>query len=162
MPLRDGTARWQSAGVGAAIALLFISAALLVWKPWRTDETTTPPAPTTSTITPTSDAPSITFESMRDFVTDYYGLLPRNAPQAWDKLDPAYQRQTGRDDYLGFWSGLQSVTTLSVSPRDASSVVVRVRYTRPDGTSDTENRSVSLTSSNGQLLISDSQRVGAG
>jgi len=25
-------------------------------------------------------------------VTDYYRLLPRDAEQAWDKLDPAYQR----------------------------------------------------------------------
>lgn len=161
MPLRDGTARWQSAGVGVAIALLFISAALLVWKPWRTGETTDP-AVTTTTTTTTSNAQSITFESMRDFVTAYYGLLPGEPQQAWNKLDPEYQRQTGRDDYLGFWSELRSVTVLSVSPRDTSSVVVRLRYTRPDGTSDTENRSVSVTSSNGQLLISDSQRIGAG
>jgi serine/threonine-protein kinase len=161
MPIRGGSARWQSAGVGAVIALLFVSAALLVWKPWREDQTTSP-AVTTTTTTTTPDAQSVTFERLRDFVTDYYGVLPANAAQAWTKLDPAYQGTTGQGDYLSFWSGLRSVTVLSVSPRDASSVVVRLRYTRPDGTSDTENRSVTVVSRNGQLLISDSQRIGGG
>jgi hypothetical protein len=62
-------------------------------------------------------------------VTDYYRLLPRDAEQAWDKLGPAYQRLTGRNDYLDLWSGLRSVT---------------------------------VTSNDSQLLISDSQRLGGG
>ena len=164
MPGGDAAARRQSAAVGVVIAVLFVSAALLVWKPWRTDEDTssTVTTATSTTTSTTAHLATVTFENMRDFVTDYYAQLPRNAQAAWSKLDPAYQAQTGQADYLGFWSGLESVTVLSVSPRDASSVLVRLRYTRPDGTTDTENRSVTITSENGQLWISGSQRVGAG
>ncbi|HKV18209.1 MAG TPA: hypothetical protein VJR50_04190 [Mycobacterium sp.] len=163
MPVGDASARRQSAAVGVVIAVLFVSAALLVWKPWRTNEDTGSTVTTTTTTTSTTaHLATVTFENMRDFVTDYYAQLPRNAQAAWSKLDPAYQAQTGQADYLDFWSGLQSVTVLSVSPRDPSSVLVRLRYTRPDGTTDTENRSVTITSENGQLWIAGSQRVGAG
>jgi len=162
MPVNDGTARRQSAAVGVVIALLFISAALLVWQPWRQDQASGPAATTASTTTAAPHLETITFDSMRDFVTDYYALLPRDAQQAWTKLDPAYQSQTGLSGYLSFWSGLQSVAVLSVSPRDASSVVVRLRYTRPDGKIDIENRSVSVTSEMGRLWISGSQRLGSG
>lgn len=76
------------------------------------------------------------------------------------KLDAAYQNRTGLGDYLNFWSGMQSVTLVSVSPRDASSVVVRLRYVRLNGSSDTEDRWLSVVLVNGQMLISDSQRIG--
>lgn len=161
MPAVSATrSRWRPAAVGVVIALLFVAAVVLVLRPWRTDDAADPQVTTTTTTT-TEPGP-ITFERMRDVVTDYYGMLPRDAQRAWDRLDPGYQRQTGLTDYLGFWSGLQSVAVLSVSPRDSSSVVVRLRYTRPDGTSETENRSVSVTSGQGQLLISDSARLEAG
>jgi serine/threonine protein kinase, bacterial len=163
-PQRSGS--WRPAAVGVVIAVLFTAAVLLVWRPWRSDETsgtavTTTATTTTATTSTTTTTSAITFAGMRDFVTAYYGLLPGRAQEAWTRLAPQYQNQAGQRDYLAFWAGLQSVSLLSVSPRDRSSVVVRLRYTRPDGSTDTEDRSVSVVLAGGQMLISDSQRIGA-
>ncbi len=152
----SGSTRWRPVSVGVVIALLFLASVMLVWRPWQQDQATRMTAtPTTSSI-----APSITYAGMRDFVTGYYGQLPAHATDAWEKLDTAYQNRTGLRDYLDFWSGMQSVALVSVSPRDASSVVVQLRYVRLNGSSDTEDRWVSMVLVNGQMLISDSQRIG--
>lgn len=90
----------------------------------------------------------------------FYADLPGNARTAWNKLDINYQQRNGFDDYLGFWSTIQSVSVLSVSPRDATSVVATLRYVLRDGRVDTENRWLSVVSRNGQLLIYDSERIG--
>ena len=90
----------------------------------------------------------------------FYGELPANAPTAWNKLDTHYQQRNGIDDYLGFWSTIQSVSVLSIAPRDATSVVATIRYALRDGRIDTENRWLSVVARNGQLLIYDSERIG--
>ena len=97
---------------------------------------------------------------MRDLVNGFYGQLPGNAMNAWNQLDPHYQQRNGLQDYLGFWSSIQSVSVLSVSPRDANSVVATLRYVLRDGRTDTENRWLSVVSSNGRLQIYDSERIG--
>ena len=97
---------------------------------------------------------------MRDAVNGFYADLPANARSAWDKLDPHYQQRNGLTDYLGFWSTIQSVSVLSISPRDANSVVATLRYVLNDGRIDTENRWRSVVSENGRLLIYDSERIG--
>lgn len=102
----------------------------------------------------------MTFESMRDVVAGFYADLPANARSAWDKLDTHYQQRNGLADYLGFWSTIQSVSVLSISPRDAGSVVATLRYVLNDGRVDTENRWLSVVSDNGRLLIYDSERIG--
>lgn len=102
----------------------------------------------------------VTFESMRDAVTAFYGQLPGNARSAWNNLDTNYQQRNGLDGYLGFWSTIQSVSVLSITPRDATSVVATVRYVLRDGRVDTENRWLSIVPRNGQLLIYDSERIG--
>ncbi len=80
---------------------------------------------------------------------------------AWNALDTHYQQRNGLDDYLGFWSTIQSVSLLSVTPRDATSVVARVRYVLRDGRVDTEDRWLSVVPKDGRLLIYDSERIGA-
>ena len=159
----------------AAVALLLILGALVVavWPRQQqpagssagTILTSRPPTTsattTTSTTTSTSAAaPAVNFESMRDAVLGFYGQLPANARAAWDKLDANYQQRNGLDDYLGFWSTIQSVSVLSVTPRDATSVVATLRYVLRDGRVDTENRWLSVVARNGQLLIYDSERIG--
>ncbi len=96
---------------------------------------------------------------MRDLVTSFYGQLPANPMAAWAKLDSYYQSRSGLSDFQGFWSSIQSVTLLSVSPRDATSVVARLRYVRNDGVIDTEDRWLSVVPKDGRLLISDSERI---
>jgi hypothetical protein len=64
------------------------------------------------------------------------------------------------DDYLGFWSSIESVAVLSVTPRDATSVVATVRYVLRSGGVDTENRWLSVVPGNQGLLVYDSERIG--
>jgi len=97
---------------------------------------------------------------MRDVVTGFYADLPSDTSGAWDKLDSHYQQRAGRADYLGFWSTIESVSLLSVTPRDATSVVARLRYVLRDGGVDTEDRWLSVVPVDGRLLIYDSERIG--
>ena len=97
---------------------------------------------------------------MKNLVTSFYADLPTNARTAWNKLDIHYQQRNGFDDYLGFWSTIDSVSVLSVTPRDANSVVAKIRYVLRDGRVDTENRWLSVVDDNGQPLIYDSERIG--
>ena len=113
------------------------------------------------TSAPTSVMPSITFDGMHDFVTAYYGDLPAHPYNAWAKLDTHCQNQTGQREFLDFWATIQSVTLVSVSPRDATSVVARLKYVRRNGTSDTEDRWLRTVSVNGVMLLDESGRVGS-
>lgn len=161
----------------AALALVAILGALIfaVWP--RHQESATPPAgtsrpPTSSPITTTgatttsistsaaASAAPVTFDAMKNLVDGFYAELPGNARGAWDKLDVHYQQRNGIDDYLGFWSTIQSVSVLAVSPRDSTSVVATIRYVLRDGRVDTENRWLSVVPRGDQLLIYDSERIG--
>lgn len=173
-----GPSRLPWVFAGAALAMILGALAIAVW-PSRhppaatsgpvtsslrpassTPATTTPATTTTMSPAPTSTAPAVTFDAMRDAVTGFYAELPGNARGAWDRLDTHYQRRAGMDDYLGFWSTIESVSVLSVAPRDANSVVATIRYVLRDGRVDTENRWLSVIPANGQLLIYDSERIG--
>ncbi|OBG38129.1 hypothetical protein A5673_15620 [Mycobacterium sp. E3198] len=118
-------------------------------------------AANSATTTAASAASPITFESMRDFVANYYADLPARPTDAWAKLDTHCQTQTGQREFLDFWASIQSVTLLSVSPRDTTSVVAKLKYVRRDGASDTEDRWLKMVSVNGVLLLDESGRVGS-
>ena len=98
---------------------------------------------------------------MRDFVTSYYADLPAHPTYAWAKLDAHCQNQTGQRQFLDFWASIQSVTLVSVSPRDATSVVAQLKYVRRNGTSDSENRWLKMALVNGAMLIDESERTGS-
>lgn len=160
--------RWPWALAGLALVMLLGALAFAVWP--RSEQASTVPA-TTSTSRPASTAgttttstsaaaPPVTLESMRELVAAFYGQLPADATGAWNMLDTNYQQRNGLNDYLGFWSTIQSVSVLSVAPRDANSVVATLRYVLKDGRVDTENRWLSAIPRNGQLLIYDSERIG--
>ena len=109
----------------------------------------------------TAPPPAITFASMRDFVNDYYARLPADPSTAWTDLDPTYQQRTGLEDYRSFWGGIRSVTVMSVSPRDAASVIVRLQYVTATGQSDTEDRWLAVGVEHGVMRITDSGRIGS-
>jgi serine/threonine-protein kinase len=173
-----GQARWPWILAAAALVAILGSLVFALWP--RHDEPATTAVPTTSTprtstsrsiatttattattTTTSSAAPAaVTFDSMRDLVNGFYGQLPNNARGAWNMLDVHYQQRNGLDDYLGFWSSIQSVSVLAISPRDANSVVATIRYVLRDGRVDTENRWLSAVPVNGKLLIYDSERIG--
>ena len=156
--------RWPWAVAGIAL-LLILSA--LVFALWPRHQESTPSAATiTSTTRPFSTTSStvpgaVTLDAMRDLVTSFYSQLPEDPMAAWAKLDAHYQNRNGMPDFLGFWSSIQSVTLLLVSPRDSTSVVARLRYVRRDGGVDTEDRWLSVVPKDGTLLIYDSERIGA-
>lgn len=176
-PVPAAPARWPWALAGVALVLILVALVIAIWP--RRDAGPTPSSATTSTsrssapaatsrttVTTTSAAaPAITFESMRDVVNGFYADLPGDARAAWDRLDPHYQQRNGLTDYLGFWATIQSVSVLSVTPRDANSVVATLRYVLNDGRVDTENRWLSVvadlsSAGGGRLLIYDSERIG--
>lgn len=180
--------RWPWALAGVALLLILAALVVAIWPRQQqsgssasgTVTSTSPPAvasattpsrtTTVSTSTSTSasmsasslpsTAATTTFESMRDLVNRFYGQLPGNPRAAWSMLDTNYQQRNGLDGYLGFWSTIQSVSLLSVAPRDSSSVVATIRYVLPDGRVDTENRWLSVVPRGAQLLIYDSERIG--
>jgi serine/threonine-protein kinase len=103
----------------------------------------------------------MTFEAMRDFVTGYYGHLPANPEGAWGEIDTTGKNQTGYEKFSDFWGTIQSVTIVSISPRDATSVVARLRYVRRNGQSDTEDRWLRMALVNGAMMLNASGRIGA-
>jgi serine/threonine-protein kinase len=163
-----GPSRWPWALAGVALAMLVGALVFALWP--RSEPASTFPATTstsrqasTSAATTTTTSPTaapVTFESMREAVTGFYGQLPTDAAAAWDRLDINYQQRNGRADYLDFWSTIQTVSVLSVTPRDANSVVATIRYVLKDGRVDTESRWLSVVPRNGELLIYDSERIG--
>ncbi|MFM9035752.1 MAG: serine/threonine-protein kinase [Mycobacterium sp.] len=178
-PLAAAPSRWPWILAGFALVAVLAALVLAIWPrqqpaattapaitstsrpPTTSSATTTPTTPTTTvTTSPSGTAAPVTFDAMRNLVNGFYADLPGNARTAWNKLDINYQQRNGFDDYLGFWSTIQSVSVLSVSPRDATSVVATLRYVLRDGRVDTENRWLSVVSRNGQLLIYDSERIG--
>jgi serine/threonine protein kinase len=119
----------------AIVILLAAVAVVFVVRPWEHDR-----ASNGTTTAPTAPSSSITFDGMRDFVTGYYRDLPAHPMDAWAKLDAYCQEQTGLNEFVDFWATVRSVELISVNPRDATSVVARLRYVRHDGQTDTEDR----------------------
>lgn len=175
VPVPAKAARWPWALAGVALALILATLVIAVWP--RHDSVSSPPASSTSrspvaltttgkpVTTTSATTAAITFDEMRDAVNGFYAELPVNARTAWERLDPHYQQRNGLTDFLGFWSTIQSVAVLSVSPRDAGSVVATLRYVLNDGRIDTENRWLSVvvdpsSATGGRLLIYDSERIG--
>ncbi len=171
-------ARWPWVLAGFALVMIFSALAFTFWprhdaasgspttSSHSSTTTATTAAPTTTTSTSTSTtsssapAPAVTFEAMRDLVNGFYAELPGNPNAAWNKLDAHYQQRNGMDDYLNFWSTIQSVSVLAINPRDDNSVVATIRYQMRDGGVDTEYRWFSVVPTDGQLLIYDSDRIG--
>ena len=159
---------WLLAAMGLVVILGALAFAM-----WPRDQrSASPPAdPATSTArsmstTPATTAASVSsapvsFEGMRDLVAGFYSELPGNAAGAWDKFDINYQQRAGEADYLNFWSSIESVSLISVTPRDATSVVARIRYVLRAGGVDTEDRWLSVVVKDGRPLIYDSERIGS-
>jgi hypothetical protein len=96
---------------------------------------------------------------MRDFVTRMYAELPAHAMDAWAKFDRHYQDRTGLRDYLDFWATVESVALISVTPRDQTRAVARLRYVRLDEQSAAEDRWLSMAIDNGVIIVDDSARI---
>lgn len=94
-------------------------------------------------------------------LTGWHHGHPKHPSDAWAKVDAHWQNQTGQGDFLDFWATTQSVTLVSVSPRDATSVVARVRYVPRTGQSNTEDRWLKMALVNGVMMLDESGRIGS-
>jgi len=108
-----------------------------------------------------SQPATLTFDSMKSFVTAHYDKLPANTADTWSELDDHYKNRTGRQAYDEFWATIEVVKLLAVRPRDANSVTVTLKYFKKNGDTDTEDRWLSMVVNGGKILIDDSERVQA-
>ena len=153
---RPSRRRTVSVAVFVAIILVAsIGAVVFLLKPSQHDG-----AANSTTSTGAPAVPAITFDGMRSFVEGYYADLPADPTAAWAKVDARWQNHTGQRDFLDFWATIQSVTLVSVSPRDATSVVARVRYVPRTGKSSTEDRWLKIALVNGVMMLDESGRIG--
>ena len=63
-------------------------------------------------------------------ITDYYALMPGNLDQAWERMTPAYQRNTagGRKAYEKFWKDVDRVTVGDVRGTPPNRAQATVTY----------------------------------
>jgi serine/threonine protein kinase len=124
----------------------------------RTSERT---VTTSATTSPAAPPPGGTNASDQiGAVDDYYGLLPDDTADAWNRLTAGYQAQAGgRSNYESFWSGFRSVS-IGNEQFSGGVVLADLTYTRTDGSQTSETRSFSLVDEGGILKIADSQVVG--
>ena len=86
---------------------------------------------------------------------DYLATVTSNPRQAWTRLTPSFQQQSGGyGSYEGFWSTIASAKVVSAeaSP-DQRSISYRVAYVREDGSRTTEDVTLQLEGSDGDLKI---------
>ena len=122
--------------------------------PTTTAPTTTAPtttAPTTPPVT-TDQAPAAS-GSAADFVIDYYNTVPGNLDAGWSMLSPSYQASTGRSNFDNFWGSIAAVDVSNVRTVGASTVQFQIVYTRDNGSTSTEQRSVTLERSGDSYRI---------
>jgi hypothetical protein len=119
-----------------------------------------PGAPTPSTMPVTGNL--MTAPTMRQFVRNYYGLIPGNLRAAFRQLGPGLQAQ-GFGAYRAWWSQFSSVnvTPLAADPA-AGTVMIRLSAVRAGTGSvarDTEKLTLITSPDRTHLLINDSQVV---
>ena len=90
------------------------------------------------------------------FVDSYFDTVPDDRDAGWAMLSPAYQAETGRDSYDGFWSSIANVDASNLSPRQGGDAVeATVTYTYEDGRTVEERQLVQVVEGNGGDLLID-------
>lgn len=140
-------------GVLAAIAILVA----VIATSDRPTNSPDGPGATTETSSETGGTGAMSFDNMSQFVKSYYANLPSDTLASWIRLTKNYQAKTGgRSNYDQYWARVKSVTVEDVSPRDASSVSVQLKYEMNDGSTSTETRWIELVPDVDGLYIEDS------
>lgn len=111
-----------------------------------TGQATATTAPSTSTVaaapTATAARPTTTASvtaTPESATRSYYALLDAGRiDEGWSWLSPAYQQQTGRSSYEGFWRTIDRVEVLTARA-EGRTAWATLRYTRTNGTASTEN-----------------------
>jgi eukaryotic-like serine/threonine-protein kinase len=175
---------WRWLAIAAGVAILASVAALLLTHqgsanraqsshvpptPASSSPHSTPSTPATSSSHATQTTPStpaaanpMTATTMRQFVQNYYALIPGNLQAAFAHLGPGLQAQ-GFDAYRAWWSQFSSVsvTPLAVDPA-AATVTIRLSAVRAGNGSvatDTERLTLIPSTDRTQLLINAGQVI---
>jgi hypothetical protein len=167
--------RRRALAVGLAVLLVVVAAAVaLLLGTTRGDQgsaTASGSAPTTSdgdgatgadqaggsAVAPAAGTPDQV--AQQQAVIDYYGLIPTNLAQGWQRLTPSYQRGTagGFDAYSRFWGAIRQVTVRSVSPAGGDGVDATVTYVHDDGRTTSERTVFRMVEQDGGWKIDGSQ-----
>ena len=120
-----------------------------------TSATTEAPPETTATTTAPAPAPA---GDAVDAARDYFALLDAGDIDAgWSRLSPAYQAESGRSSYYGFWETIASVEVLDAQPAGEDGATVELRYVRDDGSTTTQTNTLRfIRGEGGELLIDGS------
>jgi serine/threonine protein kinase len=130
--------------------------------PASTARATTAPSTSTAAAAPTATAARPTTASVtatpESATRSYYALLDGGRiDEGWSWLSPAYQQQTGRSSYEGFWRTIDGVEVLTARAEGLTAWAT-LRYTRTNGTVSTENvRLDFVADATGRLLINGYQ-----
>ena len=162
---------WRWIALAAGVAILVAVAALLLTRQGTTNRAQSsrpPPAPASSSshsaptpsTTPVAGNP-MTAPTMRQFVQNYYALIPGNVQTAFEQLGPGLSAQ-GFDAYRAWWSQFSSVdvTPLAADPA-AGTVTIRLSAVRANGSvaRDTEKLTLITSPDRAYRLINNSQVV---
>ncbi len=99
-----------------------------------------------------------TAAELRQAITSYYALLPRNTDAAWPGMTDSYQRNHagGRQAYQRFWDAISKITVTNVKGSPPGSAQVTITYYFKDGRVIREQTAYGLINDNGRLKINSS------
>jgi eukaryotic-like serine/threonine-protein kinase len=107
---------------------------------------------------PTS-APTVqaapTAAQLRQAITSYYALMPRNTDAAWPRMTASYQTNHagGRQAYQRFWDAINKITVSDVRGVPPSSAQATITYYFKDGRVVRERTGYGLVDDEGRLKI---------
>jgi serine/threonine protein kinase len=136
-------------------------------EPSSTATQTPAPTATPSTKRPTrspapTTAPTVrgaaTKAELRQAITSYYALLPRNTDAAWPRMTASYQANHagGRQAYERFWGAISKIKVTKVSGSRPRSAQATLTYYFKDGRVIRERTAYGLINDGGRLKINSS------
>lgn len=110
------------------------------------------PSPSETSETPDQQAEAA---AMEGFASDYLSTVTSDPQASWERLTPAFQRQSGGfESYNGFWSGISRANVLDITADPGSDTVTySVEYTRNDGSTITDVVTLDLQPAGDSFLI---------
>jgi serine/threonine protein kinase len=99
-----------------------------------------------------------TAAQLRQAMTSYYALLPRNTEAAWPGMTDSYQRNHagGRLAYQRFWDAISKISVTNVKGSPPRSAQLTITYYFKDGRVIRERTAYGLINDNGRLKINSS------
>jgi serine/threonine protein kinase len=116
------------------------------------------PSRTPSATTAPTVRGAATAAQLRQAITSYYALLPRNTEAAWPGMTASYQRNHagGRQSYQRFWDAISKISLSNVNGSPPGSAQATITYHFKDGRVIRERTAYGLINDNGRLKINSS------